>query len=286
MDRLPAGTRAPIINPRSSHRGPAGYPSGCRRTAAMSVPASGQTMAGRWSYHEARGVVITVVDEDELGALSKAQQTVADKLTALVGKVVDDGLGPVQGSRLYAEDRLERARRGGRSEAAAADVAIKTLIRESVAAAGTTGFVTGLGGLVTLPVTLPANLAGNLAINARMVGAIAHLRGYPIEDPHTRTVILLTVAGSNLQAAASELGVQVGKQVAKETIRAIPIAALRRINARAGVYLVAKYGTQRSAITLAKAVPIAGGLVGGSVDAALTGVIGKAAKKAFADAQG
>lgn len=243
-------------------------------------------MAGRWSYHEARGVVITVVDEDELGALSKAQQTVADKLTALVGKVVDDGLGPVQGSRLYAEDRLERARRGGRSEAAAADVAIKTLIRESVAAAGTTGFVTGLGGLVTLPVTLPANLAGNLAINARMVGAIAHLRGYPIEDPHTRTVILLTVAGSNLQAAASELGVQVGKQVAKETIRAIPIAALRRINARAGVYLVAKYGTQRSAITLAKAVPIAGGLVGGSVDAALTGVIGKAAKKAFADAQG
>jgi uncharacterized protein (DUF697 family) len=128
-------------------------------------------------------------------------------------------------------------------------------------------------------------VAGNLAINARMVGAIAHLRGYTLDDPHTRTVILLTVAGSNLQAVASGLGVELGKQVADQSIRAIPIAVLRRINARAGFYLVAKYGTQRSAVTLARAIPVAGGLVGGSVDAALTGMIGKTAKKAFADGQ-
>ena len=31
----------------------------------------------------------------------------------------------------------------------------------------------------------------------------------------------------------------------------------------------------------ARAIPVAGGLVGGSVDAALTGMIGKAARKAF-----
>jgi hypothetical protein len=226
-----------------------------------------------------------VVGEDESGPLSKAQRTAAEKLTALVGKVVDDGVGPILGSMMYAEDRRERARRDSRSEAETVEAAIKVLIRESVAAAGTTGFVTGLGGLVALPVTLPANVAGNLAINARMVGAIAHLRGYTLNDPHTRTVILLTVAGSNLQAAASGLGVELGMQVAKESIRAIPIAVLHRINARAGFFLVAKYGTQRSAITLARAIPVAGGLVGGSVDAALTGMIGKAAKKAFTGGQ-
>ena len=225
------------------------------------------------------------VGKDESGPLSKVQRTAAEKLTALVGKVVDDGVGPVQGSRTYAGDRLERARREGRSEAEAVEGAIKVIIRESVAAAGTTGFVTGLGGPLAMPVTLPANVAGNLAINARMVGAIAHLRGYTLDDPHCRTIILLTVAGSNLQAAASELGVQLGKQVANQSIRAIPIAVLRRINARAGFFLVAKYGTQRSAVTLARAIPVAGGLVGGSVDAALTGMIGKAAKRAFADGQ-
>ena len=100
------------------------------------------------------------VGEDESGPLSKAQRTAAEKLTALVGKVVDDGVGPIQGSRTYAQDRLERARREGRSEAEAeaVDAAIKVIIRESVAAAGTTGFVTGLGGLLALPITLPATV--------------------------------------------------------------------------------------------------------------------------------
>jgi len=135
-----------------------------------------------------------VVGEDESGPLSKAQRTAADKLTALIGKVVDDGAGPIQGSRMYAEDRLERGRRDGRSEAEAVEAAIKVVIRECVAAAGTTGFVTGFGGLVALPVTLPPNVAGNFAINVRLVGAIAHIRGYTLDDPHTRTVILLTVA--------------------------------------------------------------------------------------------
>jgi EcsC protein family len=227
-------------------------------------------------------MAVAMGEDGQSGPLSKVQRTAAQKLTALVGKVIDDDVGPILGSMAYAEGRLKRAQREGRSETQVVEAAIKVIIRESVAAAGTTGFVTGLGGLVALPVTLPANVAGNLAINARMVGAIAHLRGYTLDDPHTRTAILLTVAGSNLQAAAAGLGVEIGKQVAAESIKAIPIAVLRRINTRAGFYLVAKYGTQRSAVTLARAIPVAGGLVGGSVDAALTGIIGKAAKRAFA----
>jgi uncharacterized protein (DUF697 family) len=44
---------------------------------------------------------------------------------------------------------------------------------------------------------------------------------------------------------------------------------------------LAKYGTERAAVTLAKAVPVVGGVVGGSVDAAFTRSIGAAAKKMF-----
>lgn len=221
--------------------------------------------------------------EDASGPLGTVQRAAVEKLSALVGKVVDEGVGPVLDSKAYADSRRARAQREGRSEVDAVDAAIRVIIRESVAAAGTAGFVTGLGGLLAMPVTLPANMVGNLAINARMVGAIAHLRGYPLDDPHTRTVILLTVAGSNLQAATSGLGIKIGEQIAKESIRAIPSAALRQINAREGFFLVAKYGTKRSAVTLARAIPVAGGVIGGSVDAALTGVIGKAARKAFAN---
>jgi 4-diphosphocytidyl-2C-methyl-D-erythritol kinase len=45
--------------------------------------------------------------------------------------------------------------------------------------------------------------------------------------------------------------------------------------------LLAKYGTKRAAITIAKVIPFVGGIVGGGVDAALTGVVGAVAKKAF-----
>lgn len=133
-----------------------------------------------------------------------------------------------------------------------------------------------------MPVTLPVNTAGSLIINARMVGAIAHLRGYDIKDPHTQAVLMLVVAGSGGQAALAELGVTIGKQGAKQAINAVPIAVIRAINKKAGFYLIAKYGTERSAITLAKLVPGVGGIVGGSVDASLTRFIGRQAKKAFA----
>lgn len=57
-----------------------------------------------------------------------------------------------------------------------------------------------------MPLTVPANVAGALVINARMVGAIAHLRGYALDDPHTRAMIPLIVVGSITQGRASEHG--------------------------------------------------------------------------------
>lgn len=224
---------------------------------------------------------------------SAALEKTASTLQKAVDEVVHHGVGPMVGSAAYAEARLGRQSGnggGGRRTRTSAsgggvdpdvEAAIRRIIRESVAAAGTTGFVTGVGGLVTLPVTLPVNFAGNMIINARMVGAIAYLRGYELDDPHTEAMLLLTVAGSGAQATLSKLGVTVGQEVAKQAIQKVPIAVIREINKKAGFYLLAKYGTQRAAVTMAKAVPIAGGVVGGSIDAGLTRSIGSAAKKVF-----
>lgn len=216
---------------------------------------------------------------------------------------INDGVGPISGSATYALDRLARTRprdagvgsfppdspppewaaSATENDGPPADpeAAIQRIIRESVAASGVQGFVTGLGGLAALPVALPANLAGSLIINARMVGAIAYLRNYKLNDPHTEAMVMLTVAGSSVQGVLSELGVVIGKQAARQVIAAIPIAVIRRINQRAGFFLVAKYGTKRGAVTLAKLVPGVGGIVGGGVDAALTRAIGKVATKVF-----
>lgn len=45
--------------------------------------------------------------------------------------------------------------------------------------------------------------------------------------------------------------------------------------------LVAKYGTKRSAVTLAKVIPVVGGVVSGGIDVGYTRLVAKAAKQVF-----
>ncbi|EAZ89214.1 hypothetical protein CY0110_06674 [Crocosphaera chwakensis CCY0110] len=58
--------------------------------------------------------------------------------------------------------------------------AINSIIRWRTTHAASTGFITGLGGLVTLSVTIPASLAISYGLGANTAAAIAHIRGYNI----------------------------------------------------------------------------------------------------------
>lgn len=221
---------------------------------------------------------------------SKAARAASAMLNT-VNRVVRDGVGPVSGSGAWAESRL-RATQGvkylspdqrdaGQVPSEDVDKTIGRLIAESVAAAGSAGFLTGLGGFVFLPIALPANVAGALVINVRLAGAIAYLRGYDLHDPHTQAMIPLVAMGSNVQSALSAIGAQIGVKLTEQAIRRISITTLRKVNQKLGFMLLAKYGTKRAVITLAKAVPFVGGIVGGGVDAALTAIVGRTAKKLF-----
>ncbi|MEE1941952.1 hypothetical protein V1L54_21540 [Streptomyces sp. TRM 70361] len=223
------------------------------------------------------------------GAVEKTGRWAAE----LAEKVMVNGVGPITGSVAWAEDRLSRRqgadyrapdddeRRSPEDMKDDIDAVITRLIKESVAAAGTQGFVTGLGGLLTAGVTIPANVAASVAVNMRMAGAIAHLRGWDIGDPHVRTVAMMLAIGMSSQSVLAAFGVKVGQKFGEQMIKKIPIAMLHAINKKAGFHLVAKYGTKRAAITLAKGVPILGGIVGGAVDAGATAVIGRATDKAL-----
>lgn len=127
-------------------------------------------------------------------------------------------------------------------------------MRESVTSAGTTGFVTGLGGLITMPITVPASVAGNFVINARLVGAIAHLRGYDLSDPQVQMMIQFVVAGVGIEQVATELGVKLGEQ------------AVGRVAARAAWAAI-------------EAIPA----ILSTVDASFTRAIAALARKAFPD---
>jgi len=224
---------------------------------------------------------------------TNAAEKASKQLLKLVGKVIDSGVGPLTGSITWAEDRLARVqgpryepnasptRRGNPADHDDIEKTIKRLILESVEAASVNGFVTGLGGFIAMPVTVPANMAGALVINARLAGAIAYLRGYDPKDPHVRTVATLVAVGSNAQQIVRTFGIAAGARLAIQAIRVLPIALIREINKKVGFMLLAKYGTKRALITLAKGVPLVGGVIGGAVDATMTSVVGRTAKAMF-----
>lgn len=204
----------------------------------------------------------------------RALESAATQAASAVTKFVRDGAGPLSGAVAYADDRLNRF--DGDAERA-----IRRIVNETTTATGATGFTTGVGGFTTLPAAIAVNLAGSMLLNARMVGAVAHLRDWPIEEETAQTAILLLAAGGSLNEAVSNVGVKVGGKVTMRVIESIPAETIRAINKKAGFMLVAKYGTKRSVVTLAKVIPVVGGVVSGGVDAGFTRAIAKASTKAF-----
>jgi hypothetical protein len=161
------------------------------------------------------------------------------------------------------------------------DKAIDDLIAWQVRYAGAAGFMSNVGGLITLPVTLPANLASVLLIQLRMIAAIAHIRGYKVSDERVRTLAFLCLAGNSGATILQEIGVGLGTKLTTRMIMQISTATLTKINQAVGFRLLAKAGSA-GLVNLTKVVPLVGGLVGGGFDAAITRGIGAAAKRTFA----
>src|SRR4051812_12728684 len=65
------------------------------------------------------------------------------------------------------------------------DEKTERLIRWQIAKCATTGFVTGLGGVIVLPFSISADLFANYYVLLRMIAAIAMMHGY---DPRTDRV--------------------------------------------------------------------------------------------------
>ena len=102
--------------------------------------------------------------------------------------------------------------------------AIRRLVATHVRLAAVSGFVTGLGGIVTLPVTVPAAMAGMYIIATRMCAGIAHLRGYDVETDEVRSGILVALLGSAGTAVLRNTGVQIGQKSTAAALERLPAA--------------------------------------------------------------
>ncbi|MFA7074440.1 MAG: EcsC family protein [Endomicrobiaceae bacterium] len=157
---------------------------------------------------------------------------------------------------------------------------IKSLVNWQITKSACTGFVAGLGGLITLPVTIPANITIIIMLQVRMVAAVAYLRGYDLNSEKVKTFILCSLLGKSACKVLTDMGIKVSKKISFKFIEKVPIAVIKKINQRVGFRLITKYG-EKGIINLAKFVPIIGGFVGGVCDYISTKAVSVAAKKIF-----
>lgn len=160
------------------------------------------------------------------------------------------------------------------------DAAAKKFIGYQIAKCTTSGFLTGLGGLITLPVAIPANVGSVMYVQMRMIACLAHMGGYDTNSDQVQTLVYACLAGISIDQIFKHAGIHFGTKFTMAMVKKIPGTVLTKINQKVGFRFLTKFGT-KGVINMGKAVPFVGGVIGGGFDFVETKVIADRAYKMF-----
>ena len=182
------------------------------------------------------------------------------------------GVGPLPSAASAAEKQL--ADQGG-----VVKDAIDELIENHATMAAGQGFVTNLGGLVTMAATIPVNITGLALLQVRMVAGIAHLRGYDLADDRVRNAILLCTLGEHSVKKLVKDKKVPGSPMVIATAPAYDPETDRLVAGEVATALIGRVLGKRTASAVARRVPVAGGVWAAGTDAYATWQIGKYAER-------
>jgi len=183
-----------------------------------------------------------------------------------------DGLGPFHSARRVADVAI--------AEHPEAERAIDAMVRSHRRLAAANGFVTSLGGFVSMPIALPANVMGFYLVATRLVAGIASTRGHDIRRPEVRSAVLLALVGADADDLLKKAGYAGTGRLVNLVAQQLPGPALLAINKGVAFRLLSQVG-KKSLTRFGKAVPLAGGLVGAGLDAYLLKRIADHARDEF-----
>jgi EcsC protein family len=183
-----------------------------------------------------------------------------------------DGIGPLPAAAKAADKQLAEQR---------GDVerAIHEVIENNVRLAGAQGFVTNVGGLVTLAVALPANITGVALVQCRMIAGIAHLKGYDLAEPRVRNAVLATILGEDHVADLIRRKKLPGTPMALATAPVYDETLAGQLAGEVATVLISKVAGKRLAVAAARRIPVLGGVVGASADSYSTWRAGRYADR-------
>lgn len=168
-------------------------------------------------------------------------------------------------------------KRSGRNE----KKAIRRVVRSHRRGVTAAGFLTGLGGLFTLPLLLPANLFEFYVQATRMVGAIASIRGYDLEDEEVRTRVLAALVGEESEDVLDSIGLgPIAGAATRQIAKRLPMSPSSAVARAIGGRMLRQFGLQ-SARLFGKAIPGLGGVLGAWSDRKVLKKIARTAEKNF-----
>lgn len=199
----------------------------------------------------------------------------ASAATSMIERLMDigiDGKGPFGSAQSMADAALDRY--------SAPDRAIDAMVRAHLRLAATNGFVTSLGGFVTMPIALPVNVMGFYLIATRLVAGVATTRGYDIRQPEVRSAVLLALVGADADDLLRKAGYAGTGRLVNLAAQRLPGPALMAVNKGVAFRLLGQVG-EKSLARLGKAVPLVGGVVGAGLDSYLLKRIADHARREF-----
>lgn len=158
--------------------------------------------------------------------------------------------------------------------------ACKAMIRNQITKCATSGFITGFGGFITMPVTLPANISSVIYVQMCMIACTSYMAGFDLDSDQTQTLVYACLAGVAVNNVIKQAGIKFGVKFANGLIKKIPGKVLIKINQKVGFRFATKFGT-KGIINLGKLIPGVGAVIGGGLDLVETKIIAKRSYKWF-----
>ena len=100
--------------------------------------------------------------------------------------------------------------------------AARQFVNYQVAKCTTSGFVTGLGGLITLPVAIPANVSSVMYVQMRMIACLAYMGGYDTSSDQVQTLVYACLAGISIDQIIKQAGIKFGTKFTTAMVKKIP----------------------------------------------------------------
>lgn len=218
----------------------------------------------RQQVGESRSALEQAHDRQDAGMATRVIESLLD--------VGIDGRGPFGSAQKIAD-----VARSGKPDA---DEAIDAIVSQHLRLAAAGGFLTGLGGFITVPVSLPANVLEFYLVATRMVAGIASVRGYDLRRPEIRSAVLLTLVGADSDDLLKKAGVMTTGRLSNLAAQRLPGPALMVINKAVGFRLISQTG-KKVLSRFGKGVPLVGGVIGAGLDSYLLKKIADHAKHEF-----